>query len=106
MSLVDPLAPAAGVMSVGTLVVSRDHRDLGIGKVAGQAQDGIAVEYFDSVADPVALRIEVSPERLRPAPLGRQQRVYFQRAGGWAVGRVIDIEFGRAQVRPPGGSGD
>src|SRR5262245_39588635 len=106
MSLLDPHLSAVDVTSVGTLVICLDHRELGIGKVAGHVEGAIAVEYFDSVAEPVAFRVEVPAKRLRFAPLGRQQRVYFQRRGGWGVGRVIEIEFGRAQVRPPGGSGD
>lgn len=106
MSLVDPYSSAATVALAGALVISLDHRDLGIGKVAGRVGDAIAVEYFDSIAEPVAQRVEVPPQRLTAAPLDRQQRVYFRRRADWGVGRVIDVEFGRAQVRPPGGTGD
>jgi ATP-dependent helicase HepA len=91
---------------VGSLVVSLDHRDLGIGKIASAAGSNVAVEYFDSVADPVALRIEVPADRLRQAPLQAQQRVWYRRNGVWGVGRVIEHEFRRVRVRPPGDAAD
>ncbi len=86
----------------GALVVSLDHRDLGIGKVASVAGHTIAVEYFDSVANPVAQRVSVAANRLRSAPLDVQQRVWYRHQDQWRVARLMEIETGRVRVRPSG----
>ena len=106
MSLLDPYFSRSAVPSAGALVISLDNRELGIGKIAGHTDDVVAVEYFDSIADPVAHRVEVPPERIAAAPVDRQQRVYFRRGRDWGVGRVLELELGRALVRPPGAEGD
>ena len=68
MSLLDPRSTAFDVTSIGALVICLDHADLGIGKVASHVGSAIAVEYFDSVANPVAFRVEVPAKRLARAP--------------------------------------
>lgn len=106
MTSVDPYTTGSDVAAIGALVVSLDHRELGIGKVASTAGSEVAVEYFDSVANPVAHRVHVPAERLRPAPLGSQQRVWYRRQGGWRVGRIMELELGRVLVRSPGDGED
>jgi ATP-dependent helicase HepA len=89
-------------MAVGSLVISLDHRDLGVGKVARTSATTVTIEYFDSVADPVAHRVEVAQSRVVTAHLDRQLRVFHRSSHGWRVGRVMEVEFGRVRVRPPG----
>jgi ATP-dependent helicase HepA len=98
-------AEAAG-LHLGALVMSRDHRSLGIGKIANVANDAATIEYFDSVANPVAERLQAGLDRLVVARLDRQMRVYFRREETWGVGRVLDEELGRVCVRPPGDAPD
>lgn len=92
--------------AIGALVMSLDHRHLGIGKVVDAQVGSVTIEYFDSVANPVAERIVVFSERVVRAGLDRQLRVYFRDGARWGVGRVIDEEFGRVLVRPPGNAQD
>ncbi|HJZ38176.1 MAG TPA: SNF2-related protein, partial [Solirubrobacterales bacterium] len=88
------------------LASSAAHRDLGIGKVVSVGDLKAEIDYFDSVADPVAQRVEVSLADVVPARLERQMRVFFREDGTWRVGRVIEGEHGRVRVRPPGDSPD
>jgi ATP-dependent helicase HepA len=93
-------------MAVGALVTSLDHRELGVGKVARTTADTVTIEYFDSVAEPMAYRVEVPTARVVTAHLDRQLRVYHRSTRGWRVGRVMEVEFGRVRVRPPGEADD
>src|SRR5436190_877636 len=87
----------------GALVLSRAHRALGVGKIAALPSEGpVTVQYFDSVADPVATEVRVSAPDLSAWYPDRQRRVYFRSGPNWSVGRVVDEAFGRYCVRPPG----
>ena len=107
--VVTRLAPgggATGSVAAGALVTSLDHRDLGVGKVARSTHDTAVIEYFESVAVPVAHRVEVPLHRVVSVYLDRQLRVYYRSARGWRVGRVMETELGRVCVRPPGDAED
>src|SRR3954468_16513201 len=84
----NPLS-VTGLEDIGALVMSRDHTRLGIGKVAAAHNGTVTIEYFDSVANPAAERIDVSLDRVVRAGLDRQLRVYFRDGARWGVGRVI-----------------
>lgn len=92
-------------MVEGGLVISRTHRSLGVAKVT-RVENGTAhLEWFDSIARPVAWSETVPLEDIIPWTPERQARVYF-RTEAWKVGRVVDEEFGRVCVRPPGDAPD
>lgn len=97
---------AAESADIGALVVSLDHTSLGIGKIVATQSGTVTIEYFDSVANPAAGRHTVSSDRVVRASLERQLRVYFRDGSKWSVGRVMDEELGRVQVRPPGDTAD
>jgi ATP-dependent helicase HepA len=91
----------------GALVSSMAHRDLGIGKVVSSFDGRLGIEYFDSVVAPSVHQIEVESDRVLPARLDRQMRVFFREGGIWRVGRVLETALGgRVRVRPPGDSPD
>jgi ATP-dependent helicase HepA len=100
-----PLSSATLNME-GTLAISRKHRDLGVAKVARVDGQDAELEWFESVAEPAARQERVSLEDLIPWRPDRQSRVYFRDVRGWRVGRVVDEEFDRYCVRPPGRVGD
>lgn len=89
-------------LTIGALVVSRGFRDLGVAKIADMGQGRVMIEWFDSIANPIAHSAEVEPEDLtfwRPID---QTRVWF-RQDQWRVGRIMEHEFDRVRVRQPGG---
>src|SRR5689334_15143310 len=89
----------------GGLVISGTHRSLGIAKVARIENGTAQLEWFDSIARPVAWSESVPVDDLVPWRPERQARVYY-RTEAWRVGRVVDEEFGRVCVRPPGDAAD
>lgn len=98
-------ADAVQAVEVGALVVDLDNPRLGIGKTARVTASRVTVEYFDSIAQPVAYAAEVGLGSVAAATLERHQRVYFREASDWCAGIVVEADDGRALVRLPGGAG-
>lgn len=75
----------------------------GIGRIAGLERDRVRVEYFESVAEPVAQAVWKPLAECRPALLERQTRVFClnKRTGEWVPGRIVGGRPPRYYVRFP-----
>jgi ATP-dependent helicase HepA len=81
---------------------------LGIGRVGELGNGKVRVDYFESIADPVAESRWVEVTECRPARLDIQTRVYWQNAdtGNWHTGRVVGGEPPVYFVRSPNSKED
>ena len=97
--------PGANEITLGCLAVSRSFREFGPAKVAELIDGTATIEWFDSIANPVAKSEDVPIADLTVWRPPQETRIWF-RKDVWRVGRVVDSEFDRFCVRPPGIAAD
>jgi ATP-dependent helicase HepA len=74
---------------VGRLVVVEGREELGTGRIASSNGEMLLVEWFESIAQPVAHSEQVRPSACRPVRLGAQTRAYWRHDDRWFVGRIV-----------------
>lgn len=90
----------------GSLVVVDGLRDLGTGRIAAVDGATVRVEWFESVAEPVAHSEQVPLNRCRKKQLSPQTRAYWRTGQRWRVGRVVWGDSTRYALRLPNSTTD
>lgn len=89
----------------GSLVVFEGSP--GIGRVSGQVEGAVEVEFFESAAEPRVGVVWKALSEVRRARLGEQSRVFFRDGmGRWRAGRVVGGGPDEYFVRVPNMSTD
>lgn len=90
----------------GTLVEVRGRDDLGTGRIESVDSGVARVEWFESIAQPVAHRESVKLGDCRRKVLVPQTRAYWRHSDRWFVGRVVWGDGGRYALRLPNSKQD